>query len=141
MVMLKTIMSKGSSKIIGPTAAPTKALSSATLMPCFRVRYAIRTNVTTADNIVTELTGFGAALELWVGRRLYFTSRIAYLRYAELSTMNAKIARTQIKITRTMVVLLGVFVPSGFFILVPRNAVNSPTMSSTIVNAIVSLPP
>ncbi len=71
---------------------------------------------------------------------MYFTSRRAYLTYAELSTKNAKIARTQIKITRTTVVLLGLFVPNGFFSLVPRNAMKSPTISSTIVNATASVP-
>jgi hypothetical protein len=48
--------------------------------------------------------------------------------------------RTQIKITRTMVVLLGLFVPNGLFSLVPRNAMKSPTMISTTVRATASVP-
>jgi len=60
--------------------------------------------------------------------------------YAELSTRTAKMARTQIKITRTMVVLLGLDVPSGFFSLVPRNAMKIPRISSTTVSATASVP-
>ena len=69
-----------------------------------------------------------------------FNSRMAYLMYAELSTTNARIERTQIIITRTMVVLLGLCVPRGFFSLVPRNAMKSPTISSTTVSATASVP-
>ena len=67
-------------------------------------------------------------------------SRMAYLMYAELSTTNAKMERAQIKNTRTMDVLLALVVRSGLFSLVPRNAMKSPTTSSTTVSATASVP-
>ena len=71
---------------------------------------------------------------------MYFNSRAAYLPYAELPTSYAKTENTQIRTTRTMVVLLGLPVPRGFFSRVPRNAVKSQTRSSRAVSATASVP-
>lgn len=62
-ILFRTIRSKGSSKIIGADAAPTKALNNATLNPCLLVKSRMMTNVAAAHVSVTGLTGLGAVYD------------------------------------------------------------------------------
>jgi len=62
-ILFRTIRSKGSSKIIGADAAPTRALNSATLNPCLLVNSRMMTNVAAAQASVTGVTGLGAVYD------------------------------------------------------------------------------
>jgi hypothetical protein len=63
-ILVRTIKSKGSSKIIAAEAAPAKALSKETSSPCFLVSNTMMMNVTTALTSVTGLIGLGAVYDL-----------------------------------------------------------------------------
>lgn len=62
-IRFRTIKSKGSSKIMGPVMAPTRALSRAVLSPCLLVKSRMTTNAATALASVIGVTGLGAVYD------------------------------------------------------------------------------
>ena len=62
-ILFRTIRSKGSSKIIGPVMAPTRALRNATFIPCLLVNRRMTMNAATALASVIGVTGLGAVYD------------------------------------------------------------------------------